>query len=191
MSGPDPKPERRFVANSQEWERIVFAKAGPCRACDAPGEEFHHLVPRSQRGSDVPANVIPLCRDCHRTWTDRGAGWEGVAAAIRCSLTPLEAGYAQAVKGRAWLDRMYPAGDRTLCSRCKRPVKDTSKAEPARKRKRWVIAVPDDAEDGADVLDTLVEEARKDLGRDEGTPAYFVLVDALHFYLTSAKQKAA
>src|SRR5215468_11139018 len=118
---PDPRPKQRHVADRAEWDRIVLAKAGPCRACGAPGQEFHHIVPRSQSGSDVQANVIPLCSSCHRIYTDRGAGWEGVAAAIRCSLTPVEEAYARAIKSRAWLDRFLPHGGVTLCARCRRP----------------------------------------------------------------------
>ncbi|MCR4340080.1 MAG: HNH endonuclease [Gemmatimonadaceae bacterium] len=171
----------------------MLAKAGPCRSCGSPGPiEMHHLVNRSQRGDDVPGNLVPLCLDCHRSITSRLAGWEIVAGAIRCSLTPLELAYCTAKKSRAWLERMYPAGDVTLCSRCKRPAKAQGPREAPRKRKRWVISVPDDAEDGADLLDTLIESARQDLGRADGTPAYFTLVDCLHFFLTSSKaQKAA
>ncbi len=106
----DPRPEARHVANSREWAEIVTAKLDLCRVCHWPGPdlELHHLVPRSQRGGDVAANIIPLCPHCHRWYTDREKPWRRVAAVIRRSLTPDEIAYVLAAKSRWWLDRMYP-----------------------------------------------------------------------------------
>lgn len=190
---PDPKPEARHVADREQWERIVFAKAGPCRGCGGAGESFHHLVPRSLRGDDVEANVVPLCghgtKGCHGVLENHTGGWEEVAHAVRHSLTPLEVAYVKTKKSRAWLERYYPAGG-TLCAKCKAPLKASERPqEPSepRKRKRWVISVPDDAEDGADVLDGLVNAARprvaEALGYEGDVPPYYVVSAVLADWL--------
>lgn len=192
---PDPKPESRHVADREQWDRIVFAKAGPCRGCGAPGESFHHLVPRSLRGDDVEANVIPLCghgtRGCHGALENHTGGWEEVAHAVRHSLTPLEVAYVKTKKSKAWLERYYPAGG-SLCARCKRPLSASEKpqeglSEP-RKRKRWQMSIPDDAEDGAEVMDGLIEACRlrlkESLGHDGDVPPYYVVVPVLADWLS-------
>jgi hypothetical protein len=69
--GADPKPAKRIVATPQEWAEIRREKltGWPCRLCDKPAETLHHLVSKSLRGDDVPANVVPVCGDgtrgCH------------------------------------------------------------------------------------------------------------------------------
>lgn len=55
----------RKVASSRRWAQIIAAKGGPCRVCGATVVQFHHLIPRSQGGSDTEANIVPLCRDDH------------------------------------------------------------------------------------------------------------------------------
>lgn len=191
---PDPKPEARRVATRSEWEAIVAEKDGPCRSCGGKRESFHHLVNRSQRGDDVPANLIPLCGDgvkgCHGILTQKLAGWEIVAAAIRHSLTPLEERYVVAKKGKWWLDKNLPHRDDGLCVKCRKPRSAKPPTDEPRKRKRWVLTVPDDAEDGAKVLDELVEQVRYKLAVQglpvtADTPAYFAVVPALVDWLQS------
>lgn len=181
----DFKSPGRIVATRDEWERIVLAKAGPCRSCGAPGESFHHVVAKSLRGDDLPANIIPLCGDgtrgCHGALETHSPGWEEVAHAVRASLTPLELAYVRAKKGAHWLDRYLPAGG-TLCPRCRKAAKP--RTEPARRRKNFTVKVPDDEqENGAQVLAALIDHHRQRLtpvlGMDEGTPDYYVLVAAL------------
>ena len=49
---------------------ISARSAFHCRICNiaapAGGLDSHHLVARDRFGDDVPANIIGLCRDCHR-----------------------------------------------------------------------------------------------------------------------------
>lgn len=191
---PDPRPESRYVADRDGWAAIGAAKGGACRSCGGRGEEFHHLVPRGQRGDDVAPNLVPLCRACHRSLTEHLPGWEEVAHRLREGLTPLELGYVKAKKGRAWLDRNLPAGDAGLCPRCRKKV--AAENEPVfdktpRPRKSISITVPvDERENGAEILQELFEMARIEAGRPEGTPVYFTLVDVLHFFLTTPKEAA-
>ena len=58
---------RRKVASPKQWQQIIAAKRGPCRVCDATSRivDYHHLIPRSLGGDDVPDNIVPLCRYCH------------------------------------------------------------------------------------------------------------------------------
>lgn len=70
-----------------------------------------------------------------------------------------------------------------VCPGCHRPIprKDGEKRDPARRRKTWTVTVPaDSAEDGALVLDTLLEECRKLFSHgEEKNVRYFSLVQAL------------
>ncbi len=192
---PDPKPEARHVASRDEWSRIVLAKAGPCRGCGQPGEEFHHLVNRSQRGDDVEGNLIPLCKLCHHSITDHLAGWEEIAHEIRHSLTTHERAYIVAKKSKAWLERAYPAGDTKLCARCRRPISEKSgELEKPRPRKTLTIRVPDDAENGSVVFKELVtacgESLSASLGYTGETPPYYVLTAVMAFYLQRVEEAA-
>lgn len=68
------------------------------------------------------------------------------------------------------------------CPTCKRTIKKTEgKREPARNRARWSIHVPqDERENGADVLDTLLEECGKLFGHDiDKKMRYFTAAQAL------------
>jgi 5-methylcytosine-specific restriction endonuclease McrA len=82
MSGdPYPKTQQlargerrsfRKKASPDELAQIRKAKGSWCRLCVLEGRrgtrqvELHHLIRRSQGGDDVPANLVPLCRQHHR-----------------------------------------------------------------------------------------------------------------------------
>lgn len=38
---------------------------GHCLLCDSPIEHYHHIVPRSQHGSNTVNNLVGLCKSCH------------------------------------------------------------------------------------------------------------------------------
>jgi hypothetical protein len=176
----DPKPWRRHVATFEEWEGIYAEKVTGqlCRGCGTTTGKItgHHMVPKSLGGDDVAANIIPLCgsgtQGCHGAIEDHNPGWEAIATAVRESLSPLELQYALAKKGRYWLDRYLPH-DEQLCARCKKalaPPRDVGReALPPRKKKHWTLSVPDDAENGADILDTLCVALAEALGFDDET----------------------
>lgn len=216
---PDPKPEARHVADRDEWDRIVLAKAGPCRGCGAPGETFHHLVPKgNHRGDDVAANIVPLCGHgtvgCHGVITSHnrdgasGLTYREVAHAIRASLWPAELAYVLRKKGQDWLAEFYPSGPLSkgelsswdpsesslLCARCRRLLKDSGEPKKPRPRKQKTISVPaDEMEDGLDVLDTLLEACGEELLRARGgdrRSTYYELVDVLHDWLTTTREAA-
>ncbi len=55
---PIPEEVRREV-----WERCH----GRCEYCGKKAVDPHHIVPRSQNGSNEKENLIALCRKCHDT----------------------------------------------------------------------------------------------------------------------------
>lgn len=196
FTGPDFKPVQRVDASRDEWARIVNEKHGPCRVTgEVKNVDMAHYVARSQRGDDVPDNVFPLRHDLHMLWHDRGKGWEEIAHAIRHAMTPAEKRYVIAKKSRFWLDKNYPAGDADLCASCRKPKNAVTRLEPAARRKRWSILVPADGEDGAAVLDALVDacaaELLEDLGYEDGTPRYFPLCAVLTDWLQSRQVRRA
>ncbi len=54
-----------MLARDIALEEIVL-----CEWCGKVGDEVHHIIFRSQGGSDLYENLIGLCRQCH----DRGHG---------------------------------------------------------------------------------------------------------------------
>ena len=55
------------------WQRVrqaIFAAGSLCRLCMAKGRvavavEIDHEMPLAKGGTDDPANLRPLCADCH------------------------------------------------------------------------------------------------------------------------------
>lgn len=60
---PDPKPRPRIRATSTQWRALRVRKllGRPCRLCPAAATNLHHVVPRSQGGDDVEANLVEVC----------------------------------------------------------------------------------------------------------------------------------
>lgn len=48
-----------YVSNLQNGECYM-------PGCQEPIAEYHHVLPRSRRGSDRPENIVGLCKECHR-----------------------------------------------------------------------------------------------------------------------------
>lgn len=51
---------------------IYEMQGGRCAICGAPIEEYHHIVPRSEEGSDTVENMVGLCRHCHHEVEHKG-----------------------------------------------------------------------------------------------------------------------
>lgn len=102
--------ERRYtrkVASPKRWQQIIDAKRGPCKVCGATsGVSYHHLIPRSQGGSDSESNVVPLCGSgttgCHGRIEARDPE-AGMALAL--SLTDAEYAYMVEHGGEDVLER--------------------------------------------------------------------------------------
>lgn len=63
---PDPKPPRR--KKNAKVMKALHLKGVICVLCGEPGT-LHHVLPRSQGGDDIEANLLGLCGDgvagCH------------------------------------------------------------------------------------------------------------------------------
>lgn len=84
-----------------------------------------------------------------------------------------------------------------VCPTCGRTTREARPAggmpgEPARPRKTWTVTVPADSEDGAEVLDTLVDDLAPVLGY-ESSPhlRYFTLARVLVFAQQSKRELLA
>ena len=81
---PDPRPAKRHKATSIEEKKIRKAfEFACCLTCGTRPIERHHVIPRSQGGDDVIANLVPLCNLHHGILEGHAPGWERVAASVR------------------------------------------------------------------------------------------------------------
>lgn len=179
-------------------------------SCKRWAEHAHHLVRRSQlkgvfdwveiEGVVYP-NLCGLCAECHDLITGRVGGHK---AAIRLNAKERLFYWADIVESPQtnWitylpfkpLDPHPPAPDSLAsrasneeepeaCPYCGQAKTRRRAATPpggARRRKSWAIKVPDDAEDGAEILDTLVDDLAPHLHVEPSqTGRYYIVVPSL------------
>ena len=200
-----PLENRNIIA--LRGDKYPDYKVGPI--CSAPGcskftDHAHHLWRRSFTAGacswiklpddTVTGNLCGLCWRHHEEVTvntvqivwSNGFYWKDHQGGYVRLLDPQPPRYPTNVTeepqkaAEALLDG--PASN-PKCPSCKRTLPHThdKKKEGTRKRVQWSIHVPQDQqEDGADVLDTLVEECGKIFGHDENKRTkYFTVVQAL------------
>ena len=153
----------------------------------------------------ILGNLTALCVECHRDIT---GGIGGYKAAIRMDVRDYRLWWCKTVGENGAMnyepiDLIVPQpptresliaapADReseNSCPTCGQPrPRRRSPSIPAsgegrRRRKSWTIQVPDDEEDGALVLDTLVDDLAPqfDIERIDAKSRYFVVVPALVF----------
>jgi hypothetical protein len=186
-------------------------KVGPRCAnpmCTRFAEHAHHIVRRSALGGPrdwikvdgcVVGNVAGLCASCHENVTGRIGGhraairWETQTRSFWWCLLGEERGQVSYILG-AELDPHPPRPgavaleEPELCPTCgqrKRHAASSAGRGP-RRRKTWLVRVPDDEEEnGADVLDSLVEAIVPVVPNSDVTAAgrYYVLVPSLAYVL--------
>jgi hypothetical protein len=169
--------------------------------CISRAQQRHHLWPKSYlRGQpyewvELDGRVIPnsvgLCLTHHdavtigkahirfneelelfQWWQEDKGGWFSLGM----------------LKGQALLEpqpeHAHPPGEGP-CPVCGKPRRPKAMASlPPRKTKTWSILVPDDAEVGADVLDTYIQELAALMGLDPDSPRllrYHVLAPVLEW----------
>lgn len=108
---PDPKPTARI--RDPHAGTVKAQREGGCRVCRSKHlVSRHHVVPKSQRGDDVDANLVPLCGDCHgalhRDDQPHFRGAQTIAQTLRIKLHDDEVEYVIAKMGAAWLELRYP-----------------------------------------------------------------------------------
>lgn len=209
--------------SGEEWPQEL-PKVGPYCAtpgCTRPADHAHHLFSRGMMGGaynwvrlpdgNVTGNLVGLCFQHHEqvtnnevtiSWTD-GEGFTWLdPTRPRQKLTtqppfietqgdPPAHVYEQD-NGHVHQD------ERQICPTCERPMpkpKLESDPEAPKERKTWAVSVPQEKwEDGADVLDELLEGIRDELDKaglsySEGKKVkYHILATALALFLQNADQ---
>ena len=168
--------------------------------CHRQAQQRHHLWPKSYlRGQpyewvsvngEVIPNSVALCME-HHDWVTSPVG--GHKAHIR---------YDEGLKLLQWWENivgdwinlgplhqnspLIPVGESREqegpCPSCGRPKRQESKGLPKRRAKTWAVSVPDDAEDGAAVLDEYVDDLSVALGfgdESKGLRRFHVLANVL------------
>lgn len=120
----------------------------------------------------------------HQYWYNFGDGSVTAASTVALSPQPPIYGEDPPVEDHdgAEVIHLHGPGSVEKCPACHRAMpRPKEKMEEKRPRKAWTITVPvDKRENGADVLDTLLEECGKVFGHDETkSTRYFTLVQAL------------
>jgi hypothetical protein len=180
-------------------------------SCSKFVDHVHHVVRRSFIGGDVAwvkydgkyivGNLVGLCWKHHEeiTLNQKVITWDKnhqdlVWCRIRSdgdleyegTLFPQPPIHGHAHEEETGEPAIIGPGSTNICPGCHRPVpkkkEPGEKKEEAKRRKSWNVTVPADTEeDGALVLDTLLEECAALFGRDMSEPnlRYFVLAQAL------------
>jgi hypothetical protein len=158
------------------------------------GGPFDWVAVMTTAGEYVCANKTGVCRPCHDDLTGRGGGHK---ARIIFDLKSRTFAWALGATGptTGFLDPQPPTPDSLthvlgqrseseepcpFCGQAKRRRPAASRA-PGRRRKTWRVLVPADAEDGADILDALVEDVGLTLGIDPAVSGrYYILLPVLY-----------
>jgi hypothetical protein len=178
--------------------------------CGKFAEHAHHIWRRSALGGPyswvaivedghevIAANLCGLCPDCHDDitgkigghrariiWRNRQFFWAEVGGSVTGLLNP----HPPTPES---LSRAGHSPESESCPFCGQEKRRRSpRSVPGgRRRKSWVVKVPDDAEDGAEILDALVEDVGLTLGKDPANSGrYYILLPAL---VHAAQNKAA
>lgn len=60
------KRTARYNREFQKMRRVVYERdGGRCVLCGAIASDVHHIVFRSQMGTNAEDNLVCLCRECH------------------------------------------------------------------------------------------------------------------------------
>lgn len=140
----------------------------------------HHRKRRSQGGDDSPVNVIAIPDELHSWIHENPEKAYQLGLLVRSTDDPAE------------VEITLPAD---LISVKKTKAPRERKPEKPRNRVNVTVNVPkDEREDGAGILDDLLQQAREMLvepmGWEDDVPAYFVLVAVLHDWLTGQQSIA-
>jgi hypothetical protein len=191
--------------------------------CENLAEEQHHVWRRSFLAgtywwvelSDlrIVGNVVPVCKTHHGLlttnrsrlvwdgskffWSDherdqRPLSWQPEVFDSSEAMHQITHEDLQSESSRKKTDAFCPQ-----CGQVIKPHLDGKREKPV-VRKSWSVAVPvSEQEAGADVLDTLLEEARKELARAglpygaEDTVKYHILATSLALFVTNAEYLTA
>ena len=165
-------------------------EAGVSPDCTGQGEHTHHRQLRSQGGDDSDANTLRMCNRCH-AWTHaHPEDSYRYGLMVRSWQVPEEVP-VRVLREPGDNKRGHPGSQNTTGEPCRRcggtgvlPVEPpTDKTE--RPKVTWAVRVPkDERENGHEVLETLVLECARLLGRkSHNSYRYYSLVEALAYFL--------
>lgn len=205
----DPVRIRRAPADIQPIDEFPNECSNP--ACNNQPQDMHHIVRRSYAGNNtwvmidntIIPNVCGLCRPCHDLLTLNKARivyeagdyyWSDDKNGIFAQLSPHPT-YPADKPGVSFGTKNY-SPQTGVCPTCERPLpKPREEQEPTRERRTWTVTVPKDKrENGAEVLDTLLEEIRLEFSKagleygEAPKVRYFILSTALGLFVQSAQQ---
>lgn len=200
-------PTNDYGVLGAEGEHYKPPKRCSAPLCEATEGDVHHLFRRSKLGAQswvrfpegyVVGNLVRLCREHHDGVTGRVGGhrfwirWDyDRRLYLWGEVIESEPGFPEFGEvgpldpqppTQESLDVPQPdtEPESVRCPQCGQRKRRAPKTAGARRRKSWLVKVPDDHEDGADVLDTLVDDLAPLLGLDPTASArYHVLVPVL------------
>ena len=214
---PRIDPEIRGVPGSRAEMNVTCAAP----ACISRSQQGHHMWPRSYlRGQPtewvrlpsgkVVSNVVGLCVRHHNDVTGAIGGHK---AMIRLEMGDQFIWLHKGITSQSWVNEgpIHPQpvdgavdnlesqvahhhvelAEGQRCESCgyEKPVKRAP--GPKRQRKTWAALVPDDSEDGAEILDSHVEQIAAYLGLsvEEGIRSvrYHVVEKALYFVVMNPR----
>ena len=56
---------QKYIKNYFDYHGYDYNDVILCEICSRLATDIHHIIYKSQGGSDNPDNLIALCRDCH------------------------------------------------------------------------------------------------------------------------------
>jgi hypothetical protein len=163
-------PVRSHLTRGVEGKPARLDETCAKPGCGKPAKERHHLFAKSYlRGQPyewvslpdgtVVANSVGLCTEHHQDVTGMPGGHQSWIALEESGFVWYDIDF---VNGE-WVERgplgqhaRVPGGER--CPTCGHVTHEESKPLPKRKVKTWAALVPDDEEDGAEILDGYVED---------------------------------
>lgn len=210
-------PHEDWSVAGVEGDRYTVGPYCQAPGCKRPVDHKHHLWRRSFIGGDywwvrVPINggtktirnVVGLCWHHHEDVTGTGGGhkaWVRWIPEAQHFIWMENDGYDHWIQtGTLSLPALpEPAPDQEEAERCPtcgklQKVKHDHEPQPKRARKTWTVQVPADQEDGAAILDELVEACAEVFGHDEYKSAlrrYFTVSQALIVVLQNRELIAA
>ena len=56
---------KKYIKTFLDYYGYAPGEYIPCFICSRNSNDLHHVIFRSQGGTDEVTNICPLCRDCH------------------------------------------------------------------------------------------------------------------------------
>jgi len=210
--------ENWYLAKGVEGPKYTVGPRCANPECEHFADHAHHIFRRSMLAGDFHwvevdgktfGNLTGLCWRCHdkvtgnvgghqaRIWLELERGlflWQRYSPhgnTVFQNVGPLDPQPPTSLVSNG----ESSAQESEHCPFCgqTRRRRGTAGPKPRRRRKTWNVSVPDDAEDGADILDTFVDDIALILGAGdwhERNRRYWALIHALAWTMQQREQFA-